>query len=352
MAARVPSAIALGLLAGAVAACRSAPEHRSPTPAAAAAAEASAPRPDGAEVRLADGAAPAFAADANAILAELEEWRGLPFLRDVVVEIAPQADVADDKLNGWYEPQTKRLVVVEGRTDAVSRGTLLHEMFHALQDQHFDLARLHRDVRDAGPDAQRALQALIEGEAMLAVSELMDYDFERHAHLPEDGPIDPARFEKIFHYGAGLRYARALRERGGWEEVDAAFARPPRTTAEILHPERGHPERRNPEREPAAPAPPPAPAGATGPGEPRGEYALYLLLARSEELRPRAAELAARWTADRAYPAGDGTLWVIAVDDVEAAKAIELAAREHAGARRVLVEPGTDGALVTLHLAE
>ncbi|MEM7309578.1 MAG: hypothetical protein AAF682_23080 [Planctomycetota bacterium] len=289
-------------------------------------------------VRLAapGGEPPAFAADADALRAELESWRGLRFRDELVVELVPADHVEDPKLNGWYESRTKRLVVVEGKSDAMGRGTLLHEMFHALQDQHFDLARLHREAEPLGPDARRALRALIEGEAMLAVSELMSYDFERHAKLPAAGPLDPERFEKLFHYGAGLRFVRALREAGGWERVDAAFRDPPRSTAEILHPER------YPRRERALP--PGWRGDAPADARARGELELWLLLAGPTELRPRAAELAAHLRADVAWEAGAGLKWRL-LFDAPGAAAEAAAAAEMAGARAAV-----DGALVTLVL--
>jgi len=164
---------------------------------------------------------------------ELEEWRGLSFRRAVSVEFV---EPLPDKLRGWYDAETEELVVSIGESGALSRGTLLHELAHLLQDQHWDLSALKEACQTR--DAERALQGLIEGEAMLAVSELMDYDFERHAVLPEQGPIERDKFEKIYAYGTGLRLVRALRERDGWPSVDRAWRAPPRTTAELYHPER------------------------------------------------------------------------------------------------------------------
>jgi len=292
-------------------------------------------------VVLEGGDTPEFAADADAILAELEAWRGLRFREDLVVSIVPQSEVEDERLNGWYESSTKRLVVVEGKTDRMSRGTLLHEMFHALQDQHFDLARLHAEADPLGEDARRALRALIEGEAMLAVSELMNYDFEQHAHLPETGPIDVERFEKIFHYGAGLRYARALREAGGWERVDAAFADPPRTTAEVLHLERLEPgyvaSSETPELPPSDDA-----------AFPRGQYAVALFLAKPEATRARSAEAAMHVLAEEAWTERGELVWRLLFDEADAARLAIEAAKAQGG--RTLSAIGEHGGLVTLYL--
>jgi hypothetical protein len=262
-----------------------------------------------------------LAADPDAILRDLERWRGRAFQGDLEVELVPRDHVGDQKLNGWYEPSTRRLVVVEGETDAMGRGVLVHELFHALQDQHFGLARLHAQARDA--DAQRAVTALIEGEAMLAVSELLDYDFEQHAKLPETGPLDPQRFEKIFHYGAGLRFVRALRDAGGWELVDAAFRDPPQRTAEILHPVRYLERTRERDEEELFSAW--RLTAFVGDYQPLGEYDLQLFLAGSEALRPRAAELASTLIAGksvRCAKTGGAALWIALLSDAGAASAM------------------------------
>ena len=42
----------------------------------------------------------------------------------------------------------------------------------------------------------------------------------------------------LFPYVAGTTWIQARKKAGGWAAVDAVYARPPRTTSEILHPER------------------------------------------------------------------------------------------------------------------
>jgi hypothetical protein len=274
------------------------------------------------------GRVPLFGAEPDAILGELEGWRGLAFASDLELELVPRSEVADPRLNGWYEPSTKRLVVVDGASTAMGRGVLYHELFHALQDQHFDLAHLHAGVA-ADPDAQRAVTALVEGEAMLAVSELLDYDFEQHAVLPATGPLDPERFEKIFHYGAGLRFVRALRDAGGWERVDAAFRDPPQRTADILHPERYLADTRAQDDAELFTAWRLTDFEVAD-YEPLGEYDLQRFLAGSEELRPRAAELAATLISGRAVRCvkpEDEVIWLVLLRDKAAAEAMLAAAR-------------------------
>jgi zinc protease len=249
---------------------------------------------------------PDFASEAESVMADLEGWRGLDFTTDLIVEFIREEDAYAEKLNGWYEPDTKRLVVIENDNAVMGRGTMLHEMQHALQDQSFDLYTLDQAALDSAHPAEafRALRAIIEGEAMLAVADLMDYDFEQHTALPEAGELDEARFEKIFHYGAGLRFVRALRDAGDWPLVDAAFRNPPRWTASILHPDRY-----------LAGVVPEDLGGIAKPecgcdeesleGRVLGEYGLSLFLARDVATRPRSAALAARMAGELLYQIHD-----------------------------------------------
>jgi hypothetical protein len=62
---------------------------------------------------------------------------------------------------GFYSPFDRRIVLVGDVSDSV----IVHELVHALQDQHFDLAAyLSADTLDG----QLARRAAVEGDAMLA----------------------------------------------------------------------------------------------------------------------------------------------------------------------------------------
>ncbi|MEM9174436.1 MAG: insulinase family protein [Myxococcota bacterium] len=176
--------------------------------------------------------APEIVAQAEAWMARVEQWRGLPFREDLRIEYGVEG--TDDALAGYYSPDERRLVVMAGRSETFSSGTLLHEIVHALQDQHFGLAELHRQAETL--DAKRALAALIEGEAMLAVADLMQYDFLSHATLFRSHPVDRERFGKVFRYAEGMRFVTALRDSGGWARVDEAWRAPPNRTVEVMQP--------------------------------------------------------------------------------------------------------------------
>ncbi len=177
-------------------------------------------------------------AEVDSTMQELEEWRGLKFAYQVVPEFVDVADSPDEKLGGWYEPDTKRLVVVTGKEDSganFTRGAQLHEIFHALQDQTWDLSQL--DAGCSTTDEMRALQGVIEGEAMLAVADLMNYDFAQHSQIPAEGALSREKYEKLFNYGVGLSFVRSIRDHGGWEAVNQVWGKIPGTTHNLLHPE-------------------------------------------------------------------------------------------------------------------
>jgi len=157
---------------------------------------------------------------------------------------------------GLYIPREKALYVVDD--GAASEGSseehtvLVHEIVHAIQDEHFDLGRRVAWRADAS-DETAAMHALGEGDATLA----MLLDTSRGEEIPTtfidgfttimresnrrmvgervptavaDALVDP--------YVEGLRFVWSLYQRGGWAAVDAAWRDPPRTTEQLLHPEK------------------------------------------------------------------------------------------------------------------
>jgi predicted Zn-dependent peptidase len=235
---------------------------------------------------------PAWAAQGTKIMGQLEGWRGLPFKRDLLVEFLENDPKGPA---GWYELRSKRLVVTLKGSARFGRGTMLHEMFHALQDQHYDLTKVHEQGKT--PDADRAITSLIEGEAMLAVQELMDYDFSRHTKIAAKGVLSESRFKKIFHYGQGLQFVLAIRKARGWKGVRQVFAKPPTSTAEVFHPERYLSGWRPLELSKL-------PKAVVGAGEralsskPRGEYELRLFLCRDPATRAKAGFFGERMQGD------------------------------------------------------
>jgi hypothetical protein len=172
-------------------------------------------------------------------------------------------DVMTESLGGYYDPEEDQLVLV--RRDEVFSSEALdgaseeeqvaaHELVHALQDQHFDLQSIRNREYD-DDDVDVAVTSLIEGDASFAMawfaqpgmtpwldtidlgaSDLLFHDATGSSALGR--APRPIYDSTLFPYTVGMEFAqRVVRERG-WDGLDAAFATPPLSTEQILHPRR------------------------------------------------------------------------------------------------------------------
>ena len=74
-----------------------------------------------------------------------------------------QRDLLDNTVLGFYDPETKKLVVRGTEVTPFVRDTLAHELTHALDDQWFDLDRPQLDTAD--DETGFGFTALAEGDA-------------------------------------------------------------------------------------------------------------------------------------------------------------------------------------------
>jgi hypothetical protein len=153
---------------------------------------------------------------------------------------------------GYYSPDDKKLFVVSraGGIGPTQRLTYAHEFTHQLQDQHFNLKSLGMDATDQG-DRGLARLSLVEGDAVSVQTAWMTTELTKDelAQVLADS-LDPAAMAalqnappflaqtSLFPYTAGLAFVQALMANGGYAAVDAAFANPPASTEQILHPEK------------------------------------------------------------------------------------------------------------------
>src|SRR5204863_454603 len=88
--------------------------------------------------------------DLDAKLRQLEkqiaEVRGLAFKKPVEAKIIARPPGTDKGKQGYYDTREKRLYLYDDLSGAYERGVLIHEMVHALQDQHFGLEKLHQEA--------------------------------------------------------------------------------------------------------------------------------------------------------------------------------------------------------------
>ncbi|MDQ3679425.1 MAG: hypothetical protein M3378_02555 [Actinomycetota bacterium] len=216
---------------------------------------------------------------------------------------------------GLYDPETKELVVRGGELSPSVRVTLVHELTHALEDQHFNL-----DRKDLGDEASLGFSALVEGSALrldeaykrsLSPAERAQARKEESAQVDRVPPNVPEVVQAAlgFPYVFGEDVVSALLKTGGNTRLDAAFADPPSSTEQVLDPRRYLNE-----DEPRAVPVPRADLPAFDDGE-IGQLFLLLML-RSELGLNVARDAAEGWGGDRYVAWRQGELTCVRMDFV------------------------------------
>jgi hypothetical protein len=227
--------------------------------------------------------------------------------------LAETLKLLEAQLEGFYEPTDGTMYVAADLEGEEAEATLAHELVHALQDQHWDL-KSRSGYKPGRSDETLALAALAEGDATsLMMDFMLEGKHETALDVPEQqlrgimlaGMATPnvqtvphlLRASLVSPYVEGVAFVNTLRRRGKWKGVDAAWARVPTTTEQVLHPEKWE------KNEPAIPIAAPT-AKALGAGfvsddeDTAGELGYALMF--GEWMRDTDARLAAAgWGGDR-----------------------------------------------------
>lgn len=231
---------------------------------------------------------------------EIAAVRGLEFKAPVQAKVVPRGKESKSTKNiqGYYSTADKTLYLYDDLAGNYERGVLIHEMVHALQDQHFGLAKLHQE--NFGSDSEVALAALIEGDATFTMIEVLKSEQPKAAAML-DVSLDKAKnLRNAFLYGVGARYVKSLKDKGGWAAVNARYKFPPRATAAILNPGLGTID--------------------LGPGRGVGALGLIEMMAEHAEAKSLAAAAAAGLIGDRIVEDGGVKAWQLAFDSTEHAE--------------------------------
>jgi hypothetical protein len=183
--------------------------------------------------------------------------------RDTAVQvllglIGPDLDLLDlytnlysEQVAGYYDGELEEMVVpAETRLSELQKVTLVHELTHALTDQHYEFdARMEKLDEEDRFEELSALQAVIEGDAsfteLLYVTELSTtekLEIVTDALAQDTTVLDQTpRFIQdllVFPYLAGSNFVETLWSSDtGFDRVNEAYLNPPTTSEQIYHPE-------------------------------------------------------------------------------------------------------------------
>jgi len=276
-------------------------------------------------------------------------------------------DMAGEQVAAYYDHLSGEIVLADWLPAGVQAPVLTHELVHALQDRHLDL-RKFLAPRSGRSDFLMARHAMLEGEATAVMADLllqpMGVDITR---LPDLGPLAEQaagrdspilnaapkflKAQLLFPYTAGTGFVVAFRKGHPWPAFTQVYGDPPRSTEQILHPEKYLGRRDDPQVVLL-----PDVRGVLGPGwtlaleDDAGEFAVRGVLGRflPEEAARAAAE---GWGGDQYHlyeRAGDGglalvflTAWDTEADARKFADAYaRLIPRKYGAAREVLAGQG------------
>ena len=170
--------------------------------------------------------------------------------------VSPETDVRArmlDLLEGqlgaaFYSGDDTVLFNSKGTTNSANdRTSLAVEITRALQDQHFDLlpALTEWPYND---DARQALWAVAVGDSSLVKIrfQLQDNTPGADQFLQSATKMTREQFERIpsfvreyylFPFSLGDGFCQKLHEQERWQSINKSLATPPKSTAQILHPE-------------------------------------------------------------------------------------------------------------------
>jgi hypothetical protein len=154
-------------------------------------------------------------------------------------------ELSSEGILAYYDPQSKRIRV---RGTEITPGvavTLVHELTHALQDQHFDLERLDgiEDIAEA-----TAFRAVIEGDAVrveqayvgtLEPDALAAYEDEIQGEVDDVLAVDAPDFLATLlsaPYSVGPAFLEALVGVDGEGALDEALLTPPVNDEQLIDP--------------------------------------------------------------------------------------------------------------------
>jgi hypothetical protein len=165
-------------------------------------------------------------------------------------------DLVSEQAAAFYDYSKKRLFVLDSTTEgSEQRVALVHELAHALADQQHPLGKyLRKDSPD--DDGSTAREAVMEGQATWLTWAYVskrnggkaEVSKEMIEKLTDNSSSDGADFpvfakeplylreSLVFPYDEGMKFQDAVYKKLGRKSFDEIFARPPRSTQQILHP--------------------------------------------------------------------------------------------------------------------
>ena len=159
-------------------------------------------------------------------------------------------ELSEEQVIGFYDDKTNEMVVLGNlsQIDDAEKVTFAHEYDHALENQSFNLQSLPLHDKD-NSDLALAAQSVVEGDATLAMmlyayrylgpnwrSELAQSAEGNNTAFDAAPPV--IRETLLFPYVQGTEFLMSIYLHGGWQAINHLYTDLPKSTEQILHPEK------------------------------------------------------------------------------------------------------------------
>lgn len=190
--------------------------------------------------------------------AELEAMQGmmvalqlLPPDRDYI-ELT--LELLNEQIAGFYDDGEAVFYILDDMDPEMQGAVMAHELFHAIQDQVWTIAAVRGETKHL-TDASLARTAVLEGDALAVMVSWMLGGAVDLSSIPmidallanatgdpstmSDVDVPHVMWEQLLYpYTGGLTFVIAVQQAGGLDAVNALYVDPPSSTEQILHPDR------------------------------------------------------------------------------------------------------------------
>lgn len=180
---------------------------------------------------------------------ENQIWEGLFVTGEQADAARQQTTLMQDRVAGFYLPGKNRVYVISNGKGRIDNATLIHELTHAMQDQHGSLSS--SQLQSNSMDERRGHDGLTEGEATYVEKRYANrcgksWQCVGKVHIARKrtpysgGKLPPYNLAMqvalIQPYSDGPAYVASKFDSGGWSAVDEQYRNPPNSSKAVIHP--------------------------------------------------------------------------------------------------------------------
>lgn len=182
-----------------------------------------------------------------------DAWAHLGLVPEKTDLVKGELQLAETDVLGYYQSGSKVFRLLSHVAESDARSVMAHELTHALEDQHYDLEALQK--RATNEDHAVAIRAVVEGSAMVTTLAMLQRQGgigkakEEAARASREraktvaGAPTFVQMRLMLPYTLGFSFLLRgkpwewLFDGVRMEDIERAYADPPHSTREVLHPE-------------------------------------------------------------------------------------------------------------------